>query len=81
MKRLRVPYTRGGKKQEIEVEVPDSGEPEEEQIQEAAHFVQTLVDNRQLAEGPGPPPPGATHQVEIGPDGVRRLTRKRCSFL
>jgi hypothetical protein len=74
---VQVPYVRGGKRQSIDVEVPDSGEPETVVIEDAAKFVQTLVDNNQLAFESGPLPPGATHQIEARPDGTRRLTRKR----
>jgi len=81
MKRLRVNYNRRGEAQTVEVEVPDTGEPEEQQVQEAAHFVQTLEDNHQLAEGSGPLPLGATHRVETGPDGIKRLVRIRFSFV
>jgi hypothetical protein len=74
---VRVPYVRGGRRQSVDVEVPDSGEPENVLIEDASKFVQTLVDNNQLAFESGPLPPGATHQIDTRPDGTRRLTRKR----
>jgi hypothetical protein len=77
MKWVRVSYTQGGRRREVEVEVPASGEPEEELVAEAAHFVQTLADNAQLAETPGALSPGATHQIETLPDGTKRLKRRR----
>ncbi len=48
---------------------------------EAAHFVETLEANRQLAHEPGPLPPGATHQVETDESGAKRVVRKRFSAL
>lgn len=77
---LRVSYLRDGKRQSVDVEVPDCGEPDEVLIEDASKFVQTLEDNQQLAYGTGPLPPGTTHQIETHPDGTRRLTRKRFSF-
>jgi len=72
-----VAYLRDGKPESVDVEVPDSGEPDDVLIEDASKFVQTLEDNRQLAHGPGPLPPGTTHQIETRPDGKRLLTRKR----
>ncbi len=80
MKVLHVPYTHDRKRQTVDVEVPDSGEPDDVLMEDASKFVQTLEDNRQLAYGSGPLPPGTTHVIETGPDGTRRLTRKRFSF-
>jgi len=80
-KRLRIAYTHEGKKKDITVEVPDTGEPEAEQIAEATHFVQTLADNHQIAEGPGPHPPTTTHKIETGPDGTKSLKRRGFSFI
>jgi hypothetical protein len=76
---LRVPYVHDGKRQNVEVEVPDSGEPDDMLIEDASKFVQTLEDNHQVAYGTGPLPPGTTHQIETRPDGTKRLTRKRFS--
>lgn len=76
---LRVSYIRDGKKQHVDVEVPDTGESDEVLLEDAAKFVQTLEDNKQVAYGPGPLPPGTTHQIETRPDGTRRLTRRRFS--
>jgi hypothetical protein len=80
IKLLRVSYVDDGKPQHVEVEVPDTGEPDDVLIEDAAKFVQTLVDNKQVAHGPGPLPPGTTHQIETRPDGTRRLTRRRFSL-
>lgn len=79
-KTLPVSYLHDGKRQVIDVEVPDSGEPDDVLIEDASKFVQTLEDNRQLAYGTGPLPPGTTHQIETLPDGSMRLTRKRFSL-
>jgi hypothetical protein len=81
MKRLRVEYTHEGRREEVEVEVPATEEPDEEQRAEAAHYVQTLSDNGQIAEGTGPMPPGATHKIDVGSDGKKRLVRKRFSAI
>ena len=79
-KTLRVSYLHDGKRQSVDVEVPDSGEPDEVLIEDASKFVQTLEDNQQLAYGTGPLPPGATHTVETHADGTKRVTRKRFTF-
>ncbi len=79
-KLLHVSYVSDGKRRSVDVEVPDSGEPDHELIEEASKFVQTLEDNHQLAHGPGPLSPGTTHQIETLPDGTKRLTRKRFSI-
>jgi hypothetical protein len=76
-KLLRVSYLRAGKRHSVDVEVPDSGEPDHELMADASKFVQTLEDNHQLAHGAGPLPPGTTHRIETRPDGTKRLTRKR----
>ncbi|HTO49820.1 MAG TPA: hypothetical protein VML91_19460 [Burkholderiales bacterium] len=55
--------------------------PEAAAIADAARFVKSLADNRQLAAGEGPVPPGATHQVEIDAKGRRILRRRRFSAL
>jgi hypothetical protein len=47
--------------------------------QEAAHFVETLEANKQLAREPGPLPAGATHQVERDQSGNEQIVRKRYS--
>lgn len=78
---LSVQYKRGGKRERVDVEVPDSGEPNQLLKAEASKFVQTLEDNQQLAHAPGPLPRGATHQIEQRPDGTKRVTRKRFSLL
>lgn len=80
-KRLKIAYTQQGKNKDVVVEVPDTGEPEEEQIADATHFVQTLADNNQIADGPGPHPPCTTHKIETDPDGTRSLKRRGFSFI
>lgn len=77
---LSVFYLHDGKRQNVDVEVPDSGEPDDVLIEEASKFVQTLEDNKQLAYGTGPLPPGTTHRIETLPDGTKRLKRKRFSL-
>lgn len=79
-KTVHVSYLHDGKRQSVDVEVPDSGEPDDVLMEDASKFVQTLEDNRQLAHGTGPLPAGATHQIETRPDGTLRLTRKRFSL-
>lgn len=76
---LHVFYLRDGERQSVDVDVPDSGEPDDVLIEDATKFVQTLADNQQLAYGTGPLPAGTTHQIETRADGTRRLTRKRFS--
>ena len=53
--------------------------PEAAAIADATRFVKSLADSRKLAEGEGPVPPGATHQVEIDAKGRRILRRRRFS--
>jgi hypothetical protein len=78
---LRVSYVHQGKPESVDVEVPDSGEPDDVLEADASKFVQTLEDNNQLAYGSGPLPPGTTHQIEKRPDGTCRLTRRRFSAI
>lgn len=42
-------------------------------------FIETLRANEQLAEGPVPLPPGATHQVETDDEGCQVIRRRRFS--
>jgi hypothetical protein len=46
---------------------------------EAKHFERTLRANRQVADGSGPLPPGATHVEEQDDEGRTRVKRKRFS--
>ena len=78
---LKVSYVHDGKRETVHVDVPDSGESEQVLKEDASKFVQTLADNHQLAYGSGPMPPGTTHVIETGPDGVKRVTRKRFSVV
>ena len=55
----------------------ESGQPDSEALEEAAHFIETLQANRQLAPEAGPLPPGATHQIKTDESGQKRLVRKR----
>ena len=80
-KLLRVSYVRDGKSQTVDVEVADSGEPDEVLREDASKFVQTLVDNNQVSYESGSLQPGTTHQIEECPDGSKRLTRKRFSLM
>lgn len=54
---------------------------EEMTAAEREHFIETLRASRQLAEGPGPLPPGATHVIETDDKGTARVVRKRYSAL
>ena len=56
-------------------------QPSDEELAEAAHFVQTLVANKSVSTTPDEILPDATHQVEIGADGTKTLKRKRFSAL
>lgn len=66
-----------GTKEPIYVSFP--APPDEEALAEAASYLATLEANRQIARGPGPSPPGATHAIELDAKGHRRLVRKRFS--
>ena len=55
----------------------ESGQPDSEALAEAAHFIKSLRANKKLAPEEGPPPPGATHQLETDESGQKRLVRKR----
>jgi hypothetical protein len=69
-KRLVVSYVKSGATDKVEVEVPRTSDSEADQKTEAAHFVQTLVDNG-LLDGPG-----ATHEIISRPDGTKTLRRR-----
>lgn len=53
--------------------------PEAAAIADATRFVKSLAASHKLAEGEGPVPPGATHQVEVDAKGRRILRRRRFS--
>jgi hypothetical protein len=55
------------------------GKQDPEEIAEANQFVEMLEANEQIAYGPGPLPPGATHQVVTDQQGHRILKRMRFS--
>jgi hypothetical protein len=63
------------------VEAIGGREPSPEELAEATHFVETLEANGQIAHGPGPLPPGATHRIEVDEEGHRVLKRKRFSAI
>jgi hypothetical protein len=81
MKKLVVPFECDGEKDEVEVEVPDSDESDEEQIREATHYVQTLIDNGQVATGSNKRGMRVTHEIVKTERGTKRLTRKRFSAI
>jgi hypothetical protein len=58
--------------------LPPAGEADRK---EAEHFVESLKANKQLSEGPGPLPPGATHKLETDKSGAVRVVRKRYSAI
>jgi hypothetical protein len=88
-----VPNSKRSGKQSIDVPLPvdvdirldqkgrvrsvTSSQPDSEAVAEAAHFVETLEANQQLAHEPGPLSRGATHQVKTDKKGRKRLVRKR----
>lgn len=78
-KPVPVPDPKAGARGPILVPLP--GEPTAEALAEAAHFVETLEANRQIARGSGPLSPGATHRIERDARGTKRLVRKRFSAL
>ena len=78
---LRATYVHRGQREQVEVEVPDAGDSEDELLQEASHFLQSLEDNHQLEHDGEPAVPGTTHRIESRPDGTRRLIRKRFSAI
>lgn len=53
------------------------GQQDPEEIAEADQFVETLEANHQIAHGPGPLAPGATHRVVTDEQGHRILRRVR----
>ena len=68
-----------GQLQNVRIIAPPKGD-----LKEAVHSVQSLVSNRQLAEGTGKSgssPVIPTHRIETGPDGRRYLRRRRFSAM
>jgi len=74
-----VSYMRGGKPEQVAVEVPAN--TNSDASEEAVHFVQTLEDNQQIQHEPGPLKSGKTHQVETDAQGNKLLIRKRFSAI
>lgn len=72
---------------DVEVELNKKGgirsvkadQPDSEAVADAASFVETLADNKQIAGEGEPLPPGATHRIETDKKGRKRLVRKRFS--
>lgn len=81
MKVVRASYVRGGRREHVQVEVPDSGEPAEQLLQEVSHFLQSLEDNHQIEHDGEPAGHATTHRIESLADGTRRLVRKRFSAI
>lgn len=67
--------TKSGK---VRVRLPADATPQDRG--EAAHFVETLDANEQIAHGK-PLTPGTTHQVETDSKGEKTLVRKRFSAI
>lgn len=78
---LRASYVHHGRREYVHVEVPDSGEPAEQLLQETNHFLQSLEDNQQIEHEDEPAVHAATHRIESQADGTRRLVRKRFSAI
>jgi hypothetical protein len=55
-------------------------EPEKEHLDEAAHYIKTLEDNKQVKHGEGPLGPGETHRETVNEKGEKRIERKRFSI-
>ena len=72
-----VSYLHNGKPEQVAVELPTDADSES--TEEAAQFVQTLEDNRQIQHGPGPLGFGQTHQIVTDEHGNRLLLRVRYS--
>ncbi|HEX8735596.1 MAG TPA: hypothetical protein VF721_09755 [Pyrinomonadaceae bacterium] len=56
-------------------------EPEKEHLDEAAHYIKTLEDNKQVKHGEGPLGPGETHRETVNEKGEKRIERKRFSII
>ena len=76
---LKVPFRApSGEIEEILLAVSDTGEPESQQAEEAAHYLETLAAQGHLQyEGVESPGVGATHRIRRNPDGTRVLERIR----
>lgn len=62
-----------------DVEHVQAASPTNEVLSDAATFVKSLLDNKQVAL-PNEPLGRATHAIEVDPDGKRRLIRRRYSL-
>ncbi|HLM03444.1 MAG TPA: hypothetical protein VK400_20490 [Pyrinomonadaceae bacterium] len=59
----------------------NSEEPDEESLAEAAHYIKTLNENKQVARGEEPLKPGETHRETVNEKGEKRIKRKRFSAI
>lgn len=77
MRVVKVPFEDpSGGKEDVLVTVPDTGEPESEQVAEALQYVRSLVASGQLDYGDKKKRIlGATHRLRRNPDGTRVLER------
>ena len=57
----------------------EGGAPKAEAVNDAEHFVKTLIDNHQLGGLPDQPVANATHQVEVNDKGQRVIKRRNFS--
>jgi len=77
MRLMKVPFEgTSGKPEQVLVSVPDSDDPEEEQVAEAAQYIKTLDENGNLEhEGKESQVSGATHRLRRKKDGTQVLER------
>ena len=73
-----VPDPAPGAKEPIYMSFP--APPDEEALAEAASYLASLDARKQIARDGGAFAAGATHSVEIDPEGKKRLVRKRFSL-
>ncbi|HEY0050822.1 MAG TPA: hypothetical protein VGB68_16130 [Pyrinomonadaceae bacterium] len=55
----------------------DSEEPDKETLDEAAHYIKTLDDNKQISRKKGPLGAGETHRETVNEKGEKRIKRER----
>ncbi|HEX8246854.1 MAG TPA: hypothetical protein VF599_01625, partial [Pyrinomonadaceae bacterium] len=57
----------------------NSEEPDKETLDEAAHYIKTLDENKQISRRKGPLAQGETHRETVNEKGEKRIKRERFS--
>ncbi len=72
-------YPVHGSGETVNVTLPAECDDEDGAAAEAEHYLETLRENRKIADEGAPLQPGQTHRIETDEEGRKHLKRKRFS--